>query len=90
MILPVINNMPDHNMTQPHGAPGRPTSAFPTATPFPFSANPQWGPDDIGTLVFGCVASIMGILTLWLGRRRALRVLGYGGCPCMEYDTFTN
>ena len=26
----------------------------------------QWGPSGIGTLVFGCVASILGILALWM------------------------
>ena len=26
----------------------------------------QWGPSGIGTVVFGCVASILGVLTLWM------------------------
>ena len=25
----------------------------------------KWGPSGIGTLVFGCVASVLGALTLW-------------------------
>ena len=55
---------------------------MPTATPFHFPPERQWGPDDIGTLVFGCIASVLAILTLWatfwLERRRALRTCGHG------------
>lgn len=36
-------------------------------------SQPQWSPGDISTVVFGCIASILGVLalylTLWLGRR---------------------
>ncbi len=41
-------------------------------------SQPQWNPGDISTVVFGCIASILGVfalyLTLWLGRRNP-------GCP---------
>ena len=34
----------------------------------------RWSPSDVGTVVFGCIGSILGILTLWLtfwlGRQR--------------------
>lgn len=40
---------------------------------FPTPGQPQWSPGDISTVVFGCIASILGILTLylmiWLGWR---------------------
>ena len=29
-------------------------------------AGSNWGPSDIGTMVFGCVASVLGMLTLWM------------------------
>ena len=36
-------------------------------------SQPQWSPGDISTVIFGCIASILGVLalylTLWLGRR---------------------
>ncbi|KAF6219503.1 hypothetical protein HO133_003971 [Letharia lupina] len=48
-----------------HTIPSQP--AFPTLGP------PQWSAGDISTIVFGCIASILGVLalylTLWLGRR---------------------
>lgn len=78
----IIMSVLAHNLTQPHEVQGRPGSSFSTATPFPFPPEPQWGPDDIGTLVFGCVASILGIFTLWaafwLPRRRTLRAVENG------------
>lgn len=38
----------------------------PTITSLSFQQGSQWGPSDIGTMVFGCVASVLGILALWL------------------------
>jgi len=39
------------------------------------------GPNDISTIVFGCIASVLGViallLTLWLGRRHAAHVGRY-------------
>ena len=33
-----------------------------------------WSPGDVATVVFGCIASVLGVLTLWamfwLGRQR--------------------
>ncbi len=52
---------------------------YATASSSPNSASePQsqsrWSPSDVGTVVFGCIGSILGILTLWLtlwlGRQR--------------------
>ena len=46
---------------------------IPSQPTFPTESQPQWSPGDIGTVVFGCIASILGVLalylTLWLGRR---------------------
>lgn len=82
MIFSIANGMPAYNMTRPHAALARRDTSFPTATPVPSSHNPQWGPSDISTLVFGCIASVLGVLTLWatfwLGRRRALRIVRDG------------
>lgn len=33
----------------------------------------QWGPDSIGTLVFGFIMFFLGIVALWQGRLRILR-----------------
>jgi hypothetical protein len=38
--------------------------------------HPGWNPSDVGTMLFGCIASILGVLTLWLTvwlNRRRLR-----------------
>lgn len=82
MILPVANGMLAHNMTELHGALARRNTSSSTATPFAFLLNSQWSPGDISTLVFNCIASVLGVLTLWatfrLGRRRTLRVVGKG------------
>ena len=71
-----------NNMTQLHGTAENPSSSFSTATPLSFPSTPQWGPDDIGTLVFGLIASVLGVLTLcatvWFRRRRALHAGGDG------------
>ena len=79
-----FNGMLAHNMTQP----------LATATPFPFPPDPQWGPDDIGTIVFGCLASVLGVFTIWatfwLGRRGALRTGGNGVyIPTRECEELT-
>ena len=83
---PITNTMLANNMTQPHGLAGTSSSAFSTATPLSFPSIPQWGPDDIGTLVFGLIASVLGVLTLcatfWLRRRGALHA---GGDGAYEY-----
>ena len=82
VMLPVTNAVEANNMTQLHGIAATSGSSLSTATPFPFPPSPQWEPDDIGTLVFGCIASILGVLTLWatfwLRRRRVLHAGGDG------------
>ena len=39
-----------------------------------FQIQSAWSPSDVGTVVFGCIGSVLGILTLWLtfwlGRQR--------------------
>ncbi|KAF6228544.1 hypothetical protein HO173_011846 [Letharia columbiana] len=84
MIFPIVNGMLAQKTTQLHGALARRNTSFSTATPFPFPTKSQWSPGDISTLVFGCIASVLGVLTLWatfwLGRRRALRVVGNDEC----------
>ncbi len=39
-----------------------------------FQSQSAWSPSDVGTVVFGCIGSVLGILTLWLtfwlGRQR--------------------
>ena len=46
----------------------------PMATSSPVQQNSQWGPGGISTVVFGCIAAILGILaiwaTIWLGHRQ--------------------
>ena len=48
--------------------------SHPTTSPTPVQQNPQWSPDGISTVVFGCIASILGVLaiwaTFWLGHRQ--------------------
>ena len=48
--------------------------SYPTTSSAPVQQNPQWSPDGISTVVFGCIASILGMLaiwaTLWLGQRQ--------------------
>ena len=69
-----------HDVAQPNGTLVRRNTSLSTATPFPLPLQSQWSPGDIGTLVFGCIASVLGVLalwaTFWLGRRRALHVDG--------------
>ncbi len=81
MKLPTVNGMPAHNMTQSHASLVRHDTSLSTATPFPLPLQSGWSAGDIGTLVFGCIASILGVLTLWAaywqGCRRALRVVVY-------------
>lgn len=53
-----------------------------TQPSFSFPNQARWGLNDIGTVVFGCLASVLGVLTLlmtiWLGRRRASFLHGAG------------
>ena len=39
-----------------------------------FQNQSRWSPGDVGTVLFGCIGSVLGILTLcltlWLGRQR--------------------
>ena len=65
MKLPIVNGMPAPNMTQSHATLARHNTSLSTATPFPLPLQSGWGAGDIGTLVFGCIASILGVLTLW-------------------------
>ena len=69
-----------YDVAHPHGTLIRRNTSLSTATPFPLPLQSQWNPGDIGTLVFGCIASVLGLLalwaTFWLGRRRALREVG--------------
>ena len=48
--------------------------SYPTTSSAPGQQNSQWGPDGISTVVFGCIASILGTLaiwaTFWLGHRQ--------------------
>ncbi len=48
--------------------------SYPTVSSSPVQQNSQWGPDGISTIVFGCIASILGMLaiwaTIWLGHRQ--------------------
>ena len=48
--------------------------SYTTAASSSVQQNSQWGPGGIGTVVFGCIASILGMLTIWatiwLGRRQ--------------------
>ena len=75
MKSPNVNDPLGHNVTQTLARRNTPLS---TAAPVSFPNQSQWSPGDIGTLVFGCIASVLGILTLWttfwLGRRYTLRV----------------
>ena len=41
------------------------------ATPFQAGNQTQWGPDSIGTIVFGVIMSILGVVALWQGRQTA-------------------
>ncbi len=82
MKLPLVNGMQAHNMTPSHATLVRHNTSPSTATPFPLPLQSGWGVGDIGTLIFGCIASVLGVLTLWAaywqGCRRALRVVGNG------------
>lgn len=75
MKLPNVNDTLGHNVTQTLA---RRNTSLSTAAPLSFPNQSQWSPGDIGTLVFGCIASVLGTLTLWvtfwLGRRHTLRV----------------
>ena len=48
--------------------------SYPMASSSPVQQSSQWGPDGISTVVFGCIASILGMLaiwaTFWLGHRQ--------------------
>ena len=49
--------------------------SYPTASPSSVQQNSQWGPGGISTVVFGCIASILGMLAIWatirLGHRQS-------------------
>ena len=86
------------NMTQSQATLAGSSPSFSTATAFPIQHQSQLSPSDKANLVFGCVASVLGILTLWgtfwLGRLQALREAGDGaslGSYCDEStDQITN
>ena len=58
--------------------------SYPTASLAPEQQNSQWSPEGISTVVFGCIASILGMLaiwaTFWLGHRQS--------CPSMSQPRF--
>ena len=41
------------------------------ATPFQAGNQTQWGPDSIGTIVFGVIMCILAVVALWQGRQNA-------------------
>lgn len=41
------------------------------ATPFQTGNQSQWGPDSIGTVVFGVIMCILAVVALWQGRHNA-------------------
>ena len=41
------------------------------ATPFQAGNQTQWGPDSIGTIVFGVITCILGVVALWQARQNA-------------------
>ena len=88
MILPSVSAILPYNMTHAQGAPVRQNDSSSPTTPFISPAKSQWSPGDIGTLVFGLIASFLGVLTLWvtfrLGRQRAWLVVGNGLYPHRE------
>lgn len=88
MMLPIANPSLAHGTTQLHVAPAIPNITTSTGIPYPLPPESQWGPGDIGTLVFGCIASVLAVLTLWatfwLGRQRATSVGENGVCSDQE------
>lgn len=89
MILPTVHRMLAHNTTQLYRQLATGNHSFSTATPIPFRSQSQWSRGDISTVLFGCIASVLGVLTLWvtfwLGRRSFVRVVGngmYSGWKC--------
>ena len=66
----------------------------PTPVPFQIQETPKWGPNDISTIVFGCIASILGVVvlwvTFWLGRRRPHEPPSNGMSSSSMYDPTTN
>ena len=66
----------------------------PTPFPFQIQQTPQWGPNDISTIVFGCIASILGVValwvTFWLGRRRSHEPPSNGMSSSSMYDPTTD
>ena len=85
MILPSVSAMLPYKMTQAQGALVRRNTSSSPAAPFSLSNKSQWSPGDIGTLVFGLIASLLGVLTLWvtfrLGRQRGSRDVRNGLYP---------
>lgn len=66
MMLYAINRMLPDNKTQILEPSSISTASSPTITSLNPQQKSQWGPSDIGTVVFGCVASVLGILALWM------------------------
>lgn len=64
------------------------TSPQPTLSPFYNQQQSQWSIGDIGTVVFGCIASILGavavLLTIWLGRRHNGLLGRHGTCSTLR------
>lgn len=65
-MLHVINRMMPDNTTQTPEPPPTSNASSSTITSLNFQQGSQWGPSGIGTVVFGCVASVLGILALWM------------------------
>jgi len=49
------------------------TLSQPQAAPLPPNNPSQWGPESIGTLAFGVLMLVIGLIALWQGRQRILR-----------------
>ncbi|KAM0798467.1 hypothetical protein BDR22DRAFT_823316 [Usnea florida] len=66
MMLSATNSRLPANETQsPDVSPTLHTSSSPNS-PLSSQQSSQWGASGIGTVVFGCTASILGILALWM------------------------
>ncbi|CAF9932104.1 MAG: hypothetical protein ALECFALPRED_005213 [Alectoria fallacina] len=58
--------MPLNNSTQIEEPSSTLNASSSTITSLSSQQGSQWGPSGIGTVVFGCVASILAILALWM------------------------
>lgn len=52
------------------------SSASPSSVSFGLSQQSQWGPSDIGNILFGCIASLLGAMTIGLTYYLYRRQLG--------------